>query len=162
MHGGNIQARSAGLGQGSEFTVRLPVSPSPVQTRIPEVEKTKAVGHPRRVLIVDDNLDTADSIAMLLKRSGHEVTVAYSGDKALEVAAEFLPEVVLLDIGLPEMDGYEVARRLRLDSQLKDVKLIALTGYGQDSDLQRSKHAGFDYHLVKPAGLDKIEELLTK
>jgi PAS domain S-box-containing protein len=162
MHGGNIQARSKGLGRGSEFTVRLPVLPSPLQTQIPVVEKSKATSHPRRVLIVDDNLDTADSIAMLLERSGHEVTVAYSAEKALEVAAEFQPEVVLLDIGLPEMDGYEVARRLRRDSRLKGMKLIALTGYGQDSDLQRAKEAGFDHHLVKPAGLDKIEELLTK
>jgi PAS domain S-box-containing protein len=162
MHGGNIQARSAGLGQGSEFIVRLPVLPSPVQPQIPEVEKTKAAGHPRRVLIVDDNLDTADSIAMLLERSGHEVNVAYSADKALAVAAEFQPEVVLLDIGLPEMDGYEVARRLRRDARLKGLKLIALTGYGQDSDLQRAKEAGFDHHLVKPAGLEKIEELLAK
>jgi len=162
MHGGNIQARSAGLSQGSEFTVRLPVLASPVQPQIPGVEKTKAAGHPRRVLVVDDNLDTADSIGMLLERSGHEVTVAYSAEKALEVAAEFQPEVVLLDIGLPEMDGYEVARRLRRDSRLKGLKLIALTGYGQDSDLQRAKEAGFDHHLVKPAGLDKIEELLAK
>ncbi len=162
MHGGNIQARSAGLGQGSEFIVRLPILPSPVQSEIPEVEKSKTSGRPSRVLIVDDNLDTADSIGMLLKRSGHEVTVTYSAEKALEVAAEFQPDVVLLDIGLPEMDGYEVARRLRRDSRLKGVKLIALTGYGQDSDLQRSKEAGFDYHLVKPVGLDEIEELLAK
>jgi CheY-like chemotaxis protein len=133
-----------------------------VQSEIPEVEKSKTSGRPSRVLIVDDNLDTADSIGMLLKRSGHEVTVTYSAEKALEVAAEFQPDVVLLDIGLPEMDGYEVARRLRRDSRLKGVKLIALTGYGQDSDLQRSKEAGFDYHLVKPVGLDEIEELLAK
>jgi PAS domain S-box-containing protein len=162
MHGGNIRARSSGLGHGSEFIVRLPLLPSPVQSQIPEAEKSKTSGRPRRVLVVDDNLDTADSLGMLLERSGHEVTVVYSADKALDVAAEFQPEVVLLDIGLPEMDGYEVARRLRLDSGLKGVKLIALTGYGQNSDLQRAKEAGFDYHLVKPAGLDKIEELLTK
>ncbi|HET8669948.1 MAG TPA: response regulator [Candidatus Saccharimonadales bacterium] len=122
----------------------------------------KTSGHSRRVLIVDDNVDTADSIRMLLERSGHKVTVAYSAAKALEVATEFQPEVVLLDIGLPEMDGYQVARRLRLESRLKDVKLIALTGYGQDSDLQRYKEAGFVHHLVKPVGLDKIEELVAQ
>jgi CheY-like chemotaxis protein len=163
MHGGNIQARSAGLGKGSEFIVRLPALPSQtVQSQIPALETKKKYGDARRILVVDDNHDTADSISILLERSGHEVTVAYSAKEALALAAEFQPEVVLLDIGLPEMDGNEVARRLRLDSRLKGVKLIALTGYGQDSDLQRSKEAGFDYHLVKPIGLDKIEELLTK
>lgn len=163
MHRGNIQAHSAGLGQGSEFIVRLPAAPSPtVRPQIPAVEQNKKAGHARRILVVDDNLDTADSISILLERSGHEVAVAYSAKKALETAVEYQPEVVLLDIGLPEMDGYEVARRLRDDSRLKGVKLIALTGYGQESDFQRSKEAGFDYHLVKPVDLEKIKELLTK
>jgi PAS domain S-box-containing protein len=163
MHGGTIEAHSEGLGQGSQFIVRLPVLSSRiVPVPIPVIERSKISSPARRVLVVDDNQDTADSIAMLLARSGHEVKVAYSAKKALEAATEYQPEVVVLDIGLPEMDGYEVARRLRLDSRLRSVKLIALTGYGQESDFQRSKEAGFDYHLVKPVELEKIEELLTK
>ena len=115
-----------------------------------------------RVLVVDDNVDSADSIAMLLQISGHEVRVAYSGQDALETAAEYLPDIILLDIGLPGIDGYEVARRLRSHAQLERVKLIAVTGYGQEADRLQSQEAGFDYHLVKPVDAQKLQDLLVE
>jgi len=111
--------------------------------------------------VVDDNVDSADSIAVLLQVSGHEVRVSYSGQEALETAAEYQPDIVLLDIGLPGMDGYEVARRLREHPQLKEVKLIAVTGYGQDADRVQSKEAGFDYHFGKPVDAQKLQDVLA-
>jgi CheY-like chemotaxis protein len=115
-----------------------------------------------RVLVVDDNVDAADSAAMLLRRSGHDLRVAYSSQAALETAVIFKPQLILLDIGLPKMDGYEVARRLREHSELKDVRLVAVTGYGQDADRQRSRSAGFDHHLVKPFTLEQVQQVLPK
>jgi CheY-like chemotaxis protein len=112
--------------------------------------------------VVDDNIDSADSIAMLLQMSGHDVRVAYSGQDALDMAAEYQPDIVLLDIGLPGMDGYEVARRVRAQPQLEKVKLIAVTGYGQEADRRQSQEAGFDYHLVKPVDAQKLGELLVE
>ena len=115
-----------------------------------------------RLLVVDDNVDSADSIAMLLQVSGHEVRVAYSGPEALETAVEYQPDIVLLDIGLPGMNGYEVARRLRDHPDLKKAKLMAVTGYGQDADRVQSREAGFDYHLVKPVDPQKLQEVLVE
>jgi CheY-like chemotaxis protein len=162
MHGGTVEAQSAGLGKGSEFTVRLPVLRSPTgRSQVLSDEKEKRSDSDWRVLVVDDNVDSADSIAMLLQVSGHEVRVAYSGQDALETAVEYQPDIILLDIGLPGMDGYEVARRLRAHPQLREVKLIAVTGYGQDADRLQSQEAGFDYHLVKPVDAQKLEELLV-
>jgi PAS domain S-box-containing protein len=163
MHGGTVEAQSAGLGKGSEFTVRLPVLSSPAgrsQTLSKERDEHSDEGW--RVLVVDDNIDSADSIAMLLQMSGHEVRVTYSGQDALETAVEYQPEIVLLDIGLPGMDGYEVARRLRKHPELKEVTLIAVTGYGQDADRLQSQEAGFDYHLVKPVDAQKLQDLLVE
>ena len=114
-----------------------------------------------RVLVADDNVDAAQSLATLLEMSGHEVRLAYDGLSALEAAIAYQPEVVLLDIGLPGLDGYEVAQRIRQQAALKSIMLVALTGYGQESDRQRSQNAGFDHHLVKPADFDKIENLLA-
>ncbi len=162
MHGGTVEAQSAGLGKGSEFTVRLPVLSSPrgrSQTLSKGRDEHSGAGW--RVLVVDDNVDSADSIAMLLQLSGHEVRVAYSGQTALETAIEYQPEIVLLDIGLPGMDGYEIARRLRGHAQLKEVKLIAVTGYGQEADRLQSQEAGFDYHLVKPVDAQKLQGVLV-
>lgn len=161
MHRGTAEANSAGLGNGSEFIVRLPVvlsqaiehKVSPIETAVP--------GARWRVLVVDDNVDGADVTALLLQLLGHEAQVAYSGATALAAADEYLPNVVLLDIGLPEMDGYEVARRLRQHPLLRNAWLVAITGYGRESDRQRSKEAGFDHHLVKPVGPEKLEVLLT-
>jgi two-component system CheB/CheR fusion protein len=161
LHGGTVAAHSAGLGQGSEFVVRLPAL-FPAIGSIALVETPKQAAHTSRVLVVDDNVDAADMLAMMLQMFGHEVQAAYSGESALEKAVGYQPEFVLLDIGLPDIDGYEVALRLRRQPQTKDVTLIAMTGYGQDSDRQRSKAAGFDHHLVKPVEPQKLQELLAE
>jgi PAS domain S-box-containing protein len=161
MHGGAVEARSEGIGKGSEFVVRLPVVPEVKQLEpeaLPEVRR-RDVPH-LRVLVVDDNVDTAQSLAMLLKLYGHEVWPVHTGPKALEVAQAEQPDVILLDIGLPGMDGYEVARHLREQQGMDKVRLIAMTGYGQEADRQRSQGAGFDHHLVKPVDPAKLQELL--
>ena len=161
LHGGTVEAHSVGLGQGSEFIVRLPAL-SPARESIGPIETAKQPAQTSRVLVVDDNVDVADMLVVMLQMFGHEVQAAYSGQTALETAVEYQPDVVLLDIGLPDMDGYEVARRLRRQPQTKDVWLIAMTGYGQDSDRQRSEEAGFDHHLVKPVDSQKLQDLLAK
>jgi len=162
MHGGTVEAQSAGPGKGSEFIVRLPVlSPPTSRSQIPSKKGDEQSGSGWRVLVVDDNVDSADSIAMLLQVSGHEVRVVYSGQDALDMAGKYQPDIVLLDIGLPVMDGYEVARRLRNHPELKEVKLIAVTGYGQESDRLQSQEAGFDYHLVKPVDAQKLQEVMV-
>lgn len=114
-----------------------------------------------RVLLVDDNRDAADSLAMLLEIGGHEVAASYSAGDALQRAAQFRPQVVLLDIGLPDLDGYEVARRMRGMPELGGARLIALTGYGDEADRRRASEAGFDQHLVKPVDLDDLEKALV-
>jgi len=162
LHRGTVGATSAGIGQGSEFTVRLPLMVSKSSKESKPSETVLPSSPTARVLVVDDNVDAAESTGMILRFSGHDVQVAYSGQSALEMAVEYQPSVILLDIGLPEMDGYEIARRLRQRPQLSKVWLIALTGYGQDSDRQRSQEAGFDYHMVKPIDSEKLEELIAK
>ena len=162
MHLGTVEVRSEGLGRGTEFTIRLPLPPSPA----PEPPSTPAgsTGRPAqigRVLVVDDNVDSAEILAVLLRLSGHDVRIAYTGPTALEAATAHPPDVVLLDIGLPGLNGYEVARRLRQDPQLKDVRLVAMTGYGDEADRQLAQEAGFDRHVVKPVDFPKVEELLT-
>jgi two-component system CheB/CheR fusion protein len=164
MHGGSVEASSAGEGRGARFTVRLPCvaksaeaqeSPEPTARAEPEVPVS------RRILIVDDNRDSAESMAMLLQLSGHATWIAYDGHAALALAAEHAPDVVLLDIGLPGMDGYQVARRLRELPQTCDSLLIALTGYGQADDRRRSAEAGFDGHFVKPVDIDALHPLIA-
>jgi PAS domain S-box-containing protein len=159
LHGGTVTAQSAGLRQGSEFIVRLPAL-SPASESITPIETATPQAHTSRVLVVDDNKDAADMLAMMLQMFGHKVQTAYDGQTALETAAEYQPDFVLLDIGLPDMNGYEVARRLRQQPGTKDVLLIAMTGYGQDSDRQQSQEAGFDHHLVKPVEPQKLQDLL--
>ena len=166
MHGGSITARSEGPGTGSEFVVRLPVLRRGSGGRAPAAGPTRggrAERPPRRrILVVDDNVDAARSLARLLARLyGQEVRVAHDGPEALAVAEEFRPEVVLLDIGLPGMDGNEVARRLRGRPEFERTLIVALTGWGQEADVERSREAGFDHHLVKPANPDAILGLLT-
>jgi len=157
LHGGTITAASAGHGHGSTFTVRLPaVHGAPVVAYTPAVP----LGAPRRVLVADDNHDAADSLAMLLALRGHETRTAYDGEDALAVAAEFHPDVAIVDLGMPKLDGYEVARRLRADGHGGELRLIALTGWGQDSDRRRARDAGFDAHLVKPVEPTVLEEAL--
>jgi PAS domain S-box-containing protein len=161
LHGGTVEAKSNGPGKGSEFTVRLPAAADVVPAAEPPAVAPPAAGAAsKRVLVVDDNVDSAESLAMLLKVNGHEVRVAYDGPAALLEAAAFMPEVVLLDIGLPGMSGYEVARKLRELPEAKGALLVAQTGWGQAEDRRRSKEAGFDHHLVKPVDVPKLLELL--
>lgn len=159
LHGGTVAANSAGLGQGSEFIVRLPAL-SPAIEPIVFEERVKPGAQVSRVLVIDDNIDAADMLAMMLQMFGHEVQTAYTGEDALEIMVEYHADIVLLDIGLPGMNGYEIAQRLRQQPQTKEVRLIAMTGYGQESDRQRSQEAGFDYHLVKPVDPQKLQNLL--
>jgi two-component system CheB/CheR fusion protein len=161
LHGGRIEARSAGLGQGSEFIVRLPLSQKPASQAPLRREEHSAEGS-CRVLIVDDNADVADALALLARSWGHEVAVASNGPAALEIADRFQPQRALVDIGLPGMDGYEVARRLRAAAQHPDFYLVAMTGYGQAQDRERTRAAGFNQHLVKPGDPDELREVLAR
>jgi PAS domain S-box-containing protein len=161
MHGGSVQALSDGLGKGSEFVIRIPAG-SAERTKAPQAvpPPTPRPSH-RRILLVDDNQDLAQAFAAVLKGSGHDVRIAYDGPSGLQAAEEFRPEVLFLDIGLPLLDGYEVARRLRRLPGLETITLIALSGYGEPEDRQQSKEAGFDLHLVKPTDLGRIEQVLA-
>jgi PAS domain S-box-containing protein len=161
-HGGSVQARSEGPGRGSEFIVRLPLVPAPRPAIIPaRASGESTLLAAQRVLVVDDNRDAAESLGMLLKLLGADVQVVYNGPDALEAVANHKPAVVLLDIGMPGMDGHEVARRIRQDPAFSNVKLIALTGWGQAEDRRRSHSAGFDYHLIKPTDFGALQTLLT-
>ncbi len=155
MHGGAVEAHSAGPGHGSEFVVRLP---APEQdAAAPEQASTSGVrSGTRRVLVVDDNTDAADLLAEILRSDGHEVSVAYDPPAALALLERFKPEVAIMDIGLPVMDGYELAARVRATPEGAGCRLIALTGYGQEGDRQRSQRAGFDGHLVKPVDAERL------
>jgi len=159
MHGGSIEARSEGEDRGSEFVVRLPIileDVMPVPKSSPQ-EPTKG----RRILIVDDNQDSAESLSILLNIAGNETFMAHDGLAAIESAERQRPEVVLLDIGLPEITGYDVCRRIREAPWGKVMVLIALTGWGQEEDRRRSREAGFDGHLVKPVDYLALLELLS-
>ncbi len=159
LHGGSIEARSSGPGLGSEFIVRLPLRQQ--SAVVPSAGANDPVLKSRRILIVDDSRDGGESLAMLLRILGGDVALAHNGRQALECVDSFRPDVVLLDIGMPGMDGYEVARRIRANPANGTMQLIALTGWGQDDDRQRSSAAGFNHHLVKPADLDQLRHLLS-
>jgi signal transduction histidine kinase len=162
LHGGTVQAYSAGTGQGSEFIVRLPITvatPHQAPTEPPIGERT--ITTPRRILVVDDNRDSAESLAILLKLTGNEIHTAFDGAEALESAVALRPDVVLLDIGLPKMSGYEVARRIREQPWGQSMVLVALTGWGHDEDRQKSRQAGFNAHLVKPVDYAALTKLLA-
>jgi PAS domain S-box-containing protein len=164
MHDGTVEAQSAGLGKGSEFIVRLPLSTvEPEKSSTDDGDGQQQADHTsagHRLLVVDDNEDAANSLAMLLRLKGHQVKVAHHGPAALEIAQNYRPDLIFLDIGMPGMDGYEVARRLRERPKLKNVVLAALTGWGQQEDRRRSAEAGFDHHLVKPPEPKVVESLL--
>jgi PAS domain S-box-containing protein len=162
MHDGRVQAYSAGLNKGSEFTVILPaLSSVPKPETKAVLERARPTGPSLRVLVVEDNVDAGDSLSLLLRLYGHEVIVARTGPAALDVASAFQPDVVLLDIGLPGMDGYQVAQCLRKKSDFKNVLLCALTGYTpSEADRDLPQQAGFDHHFVKPVDLKKLRELL--
>jgi signal transduction histidine kinase/ActR/RegA family two-component response regulator len=155
MHGGAVEAASAGLGLGAEFTVRLPLPRNPAPRSGAEQVTRLQTESPRRVLVVDDNVDAAESLSDLLRLAGHRVRVAYRGEAALALAHDFGPEVILLDIGLPGMTGFEVARELRRLASA-DFVLVAVTGYGQEADRRRSKEAGFDLHVTKPLEIEDL------
>jgi two-component system CheB/CheR fusion protein len=158
QHGGEVHAESDGPGKGAEFIIQLPlVRAQSAETSAPT---TQPMHSTRRVLVIEDNVDAADSLREALMLAQHEVLVAYRGPDGLEKAREFKPDVVLCDIGLPEMDGYQVARAIRADDQLRNVRLIALTGYALPQDLAKAKEAGFDQHLAKPPSLEKLEEVM--
>jgi len=161
MHSGSIEARSEGEGQGSEFIVRLPVMSKQALTA-PVADEGSESSTERRVLIVDDNLDSADSLAMLLEITGNKTFMAHDGVEALAMVEKHRPEVMLLDIGLPKLDGHEVCRRVREMPWGRDIVIIALTGWGQEDDRRKSEEAGFNGHLVKPVDYDQLLELLGK
>jgi CheY-like chemotaxis protein len=176
MHGGSIEARSGGEGLGSEFVARLPVlragaTATPAASIAPSVAAAPpAMPYPapsaaapnrvRRILVVDDNLDAADTLAELLRLCGNETSVAHDGLQALEALESERPEIVLLDIGLPKMDGREVCRRAREQDWSKDMVFVAVTGWGQADDRRQSQEAGFDAHLTKPVAFDALMKLV--
>jgi len=164
LHGGTVEASSPGPGQGAEFIVRLPLAARPaLEARPPgtavEAGRSRPVS-PRRVLLVDDNQDSAESLAALLRVLGHDVAAAYDGHGAIAAARLVKPDLILLDIGMPDMNGYEVARQLRAEPSLNSATLIALTGYGSEDDRRQSRAAGFDGHLVKPIDFEDLERVL--
>jgi CheY-like chemotaxis protein len=164
LHGGTVSAESAGTQRGSRFVVELPFAPGaeeidPMAARAP-MRDAQAEAGPRiekRILVVDDNTDAAETIGNLLRTLGSEIATAHDGPEALRAVLTFKPDICLVDIGLPVMDGYELARRLRDSHELAaGARLIAVTGYGQDADRERSRRAGFDAHLVKPVDIDLL------
>jgi signal transduction histidine kinase/CheY-like chemotaxis protein len=161
LHGGTVEARSAGLGQGSEFIVRLPAS-AQQSSQLPVPGPAPVAPERCRVLIADDNRDATESLSLLLELSGHEVRVAHLGQTALSMAQTFRPDVALLDIGMPDLSGYEVARALRQEPWATDLRLIALTGWGQSDDRRRALEAGFNHHLTKPIDPDQLEGLIAR
>ena len=162
VHGGTIEASSEGSGRGSEFTVRVPAAEPPVEPKTTRIDADSSAGTARRVLIVEDNSDAREALTMLLEESGHDVRAAADGMEALSQAEQFTPDVVLLDIGLPGLDGYAVARQLRASPRSADALLVAITGYGQPEDRALARAAGFDYHLLKPVEPTRLFELLSR
>jgi PAS domain S-box-containing protein len=162
MHGGKIEALSDGIGHGSEFVIRLPVTAEIVSTDAESQSEPIHTEKKLRLVVAEDNCDTAHTMALLLRKLGHEVEVVHDGTAALEVVRTMKPDVLLLDIGLPGLNGYEVADRLRQDAVLSDLPVIAISGYGQPQDHERSKLAGFQRHLVKPVSPGDLQEALNQ
>jgi CheY-like chemotaxis protein len=163
LHGGTVQAISDGPGKGSEFVMRLPAAPA--RSRGEELEPDEAAMVPSaqccsRILIADDNVDAASSLATLLELSGHTVRVVHDGSKALAAAAELRPDVILLDIGMPCMNGYDVCRAIRRQPWAEHTPIVAITGWGQEDDRRRAIDAGFTHHITKPVNLAQLERLI--
>jgi CheY-like chemotaxis protein len=170
LHGGSVHAESPGVGLGSTFTIRLPRSlirepAANWQVRAPgapsHTDTFEVMGRRGRVLVADDNLDAADSLAVALQASGHEVWAAHSGGQALDMARRERPDVIILDIGMPDMDGYQVARLIRAEPWARHAALVAMTGWGQPEDKERARAAGFDVHLTKPVSPDHVDQVLA-
>jgi PAS domain S-box-containing protein len=160
LHGGHVEACSDGLGQGSEFIIRLPVAANEANEKITSPETTRSPR--RRILVVDDNKTTAAMLGMLLKFLGHEVRTAHDGEAGLAAAAEYQPDLVVMDLGMPVMDGYEACRRIRAESWGGDLFLVALTGWGSVDDQRKTRDAGFDRHLVKPVDADALSKIIAE
>lgn len=161
MHGGQISAKSEGPGKGSEFRILLPVLTNDDVEESPHPEHP-AIGRSRRILIVDDNNDALQALARLVTLIGHEVRTAGDGAQAISIAAEFQPDLILMDLGMPGMDGYAAAKRIRAEAWGETMTIVALTGWGQDDDRRRTREAGFDHHLVKPVERTSLEALFNK
>jgi CheY-like chemotaxis protein len=159
LHDGTIETRSSGAGQGSTFEVRLPACKDKAGATVEVTPNARSIA-PRRILIVDDNKDAANMLGTLLELAGHTMQVRFNGADAIECAGTFQPDMVFLDIGLPDMTGYDVALRIRQIAGLKDIMLIALTGYGQDKDKAAAANAGFNRHVSKPVDFETLDQLL--
>jgi CheY-like chemotaxis protein/anti-sigma regulatory factor (Ser/Thr protein kinase) len=162
LHGGSVQARSEGKGRGSEFIVRLPLPIRQLRVMKPETQAGEGSIHRRRVLVVDDNKDAADSLKLLLESMGQDVCTVYDGGSAVMAAQTFQPELVLMDIGMPHMSGYEVARVLRANKELSPMTLVAVTGWGQEADRQKATEFGFHHHFVKPMSEATLRGILLE
>ena len=162
MHGGSVWASSEGLGKGSEFAVRLPALDESTHPQGEETRRAEETGTPpRRILVVDDNVDAAVGLARLLRFAGHQLEIAHDGNAAIALADRFRPDVLLLDIGLPGLSGYEVASQLRTHESCRECLFIAVSGYGQEQDRERSRAAGFHHHLAKPVDIDLLIDLIA-
>src|SRR5262249_1944243 len=165
LDGGREEGNSQGQGKGSEFVVRLPLAPdkrvAAEAERSPPVPPAAPLAG-RRILVVDDNSDAANSLSTLLKLMGNQVQTAYDGPGALKIAAEQKPEVILVDISMPVMNGYEVVQRLRQIPDLEKSLVVALTGYGAESDVRRSRESGFDAHLLKPVDIERLQSIVNQ
>jgi len=161
LHGGTVNAQSEGTGKGSEFTIRLPAAVPAPRTATRAAATDKLAGAKRRVLVVDDNKDSGDTLALLLKVKGHEVYTARDGFEAIEKTAELRPEIILMDVGMPKLNGYDATRRIRETDYGRDIYIVALTGWGQASDIARSLEAGCSAHMVKPVDFAALDQLLS-
>jgi CheY-like chemotaxis protein len=162
MHGGSIFASSEGLGCGSTFTLSLPLAAAPPEAAADQTQAVAPEVPPLRILLVDDNHDSADSLAMLLELKGHEVRIAYGGEQALEIAPRFVPQLAVIDIAMPKMDGYATLAALRVMPELAGTMFVAMTGFGHASDREQTRTAGFHAHLVKPVELAQFDALLAQ
>jgi CheY-like chemotaxis protein/anti-sigma regulatory factor (Ser/Thr protein kinase) len=162
MHGGIVTATSEGLGRGTEFVVRLPILAGMFEPKASQAETAPQAMTPLHILVVDDNHDSAESLALVLRMKGHDVRTVHDGVAAVEEAARSRPDLILLDIGLPGLNGFDVARQIRRQPGAGAIRIVALTGWGQDEYRRRAEEAGFDHHFVKPVAPDDLDRLLAK